>query len=131
MCHTTSDLSRAEEVSALALCNMVLCVLDKGAERLDKFREHRYANKRGGGVGEASSVEVPLKEKVEEESMGENDGEEEGHEEDDEDTDDEYTDDEDRGEENESHSSSGSMQESPRSTCCYSDRYHCPLSWAE
>ena len=30
VCGTTSDLSWVEEVSALALCNMVLCIPDEG-----------------------------------------------------------------------------------------------------
>ena len=126
MCGTISDLSRAKEVSALMLCNMVLHIPDEGAERLDRFGEHRDINERGGGVREASSAEVHHEEEVEEETMGEDDEEEEGHEEDD-----EYTDDEDGDEESQSHSSSGSTQEGPHSTHHYSDRCHHPHNWAE
>ena len=107
---TTSDLLCVEEVSALALCNLVLCIPDEGARRLYQFGEHRDAE---GGVGEASSTEVPHKEGPGEELM---------HEDEPEDADDEDVDDEDMDEE--SASSSGSLQESQCSTHCYSDR-HC------
>ena len=43
----------------------------------------------------------------------------------------EDADDEDADKESESPGSSGSMQESPHSTCCYSDRHCHPCSWAE
>ena len=77
-------------------------------------------------VREASSAEVPRKEEGEDETMGEDDGEEEGCKEDN-----EYVNDEDGGKDSESHSSSGSMQESPHSTCHYSDRCCHLHSWAE
>ena len=108
---------------------MVLRVPVEGAERLDRFGEHRDANKRGGGVREASSTEVTCKEwkkrlwvkvtgrkatkrMMRMQMMGKQmmrTGDEES----------------------ESHSSSGSMQESPCSTCHYSDRCCHPCSWAE
>ena len=118
---TASILSWVEEMSALVLCNMVLCVTDEGAGRLNRFRECREENERD------------CKEEVEEQTMDEDNREEEGYEDvDDEDADDEDMDDEDGDKESESHSSSGSMQESPRSTHHYSDRHHhCPHSWAE
>ena len=109
---TTSDLLCTEEVSTLVLCNLVLCIPDEGASRLDRFREHRDAE---GGVGEASSTEVSCEEGPGEESM---------HEDKPEDADDEDTDDM-------SMSSSVSSQESQCSTHCYSDRHHHPHSWAE
>ena len=109
---TTSDLSCVEEVSALALCNLVPCIPDEGASRLDQFGEHRDME---GGLGEASSTEVPCVEGLGEESM---------HEDEPEDADDEDTDDV-------SMSSSASSQESQHSTHCYSDRCRHPHSWAE
>ena len=111
---TTSDLSHVEEVSAPVLCNLVLHVPDEGAKRLDQSGEHRDTE---GGVGEASSAEVPHEEGLEDESMQEDIGED--------------TDDEDVDEESESPNSSGSMQESLHSTCHYSDRHCHPHSWAE
>ena len=106
-----------EEVSALMLCNLVPRIPEKGARRLDQFGEHRDIE---GGVGEASSTEVPHGEGPGEEWMCENELE---------DTDDEDVDD--KGMEEESMSSSGSSQESQCSTHCYSDRCHHPHSWAE
>ena len=103
-----------EEVYALALCNLVPGIPDEGARRLDWFGEHRDAE---GGVGEASSTEVPCEEGPGEELM---------HEEEPEDADDEDGDDKDMDEE--SMSSSGSSQ---CFTCCYSDRCCHPHSWAE
>ena len=126
---TTSELLLAEEVSALALCNLVLHVLHEVARRLNQFGEHRDANERGGGVGEACSAEASHEEGLEEEptcedepmcedeSMSEDDGED--------------MDDEDAGKERESPSSSGSAQESPCSTHCDSDRCCHPCSWAK
>ena len=114
---TRSDLSCMEGVSALVLCNLVPCIPDEGASRLDWFGEHRDAE---GGVGEASSTEVPHKEGLEEESMCEDEPEDT----DDEDMDDEDTDDM-------STSSSASSQESQCSTHCYSDRHCCLHSWVE
>ena len=112
MCGTASDLLWVEEMSALVLCNTVPCIPDEGAERLDRFGECRDEKERDG-VREMCTAEAPHKE--------------EGHEEEDEDMDDE-----DGDEESESHNSSGSMQESPHFTCCYSDRcHHHPHSWAE
>ena len=70
-----------------------------------------------GGVGEASSTEVPCEEGLEEESMCEEDHGD--------------VDDEDVDEKSENSSSPGSMQESSCSTHCYSDRCHCPHSSAE
>ena len=64
---TTSDLSQEGEVSALVLCNLVPCIPDKGAKRLDWFGEHTDA---GGGVGE-----VPCDKGLEDEPMCEDDGE--------------------------------------------------------
>ena len=93
------------------LCNLVPRIPDEGARRLDQFGEHRDAE---GGVEEASSTEVPHKEGPGEESMCEDEPEDV-----DEDTD------------KENMSSSGSLQESQCSTCCYSDRHHHPCSWAE
>ena len=123
---TANDLSQAEEISALVLCNMVPHIPDKGAERLDRFGECMDENERDG-VKEASSAEAPHEEEVEEQTMDEDDREEE-----DEDMDDEDVDDEDRDEDSESHSSSGSIQESPHSTHCYSDRCcHHPCSQAK
>ena len=87
MCSTTSDLSYAEEVSALILCNLVLHIPDEGAKRLDWFQEHRDAE---GGLGEASSTEVPHKQGPGEELMCEDEPEDA----DDEDADDEDTDEE-------------------------------------
>ena len=113
---TISDLSHAEEVSALTLCNLVPHIPDKGAKRLDWFGEHRDVE---GGVGEAASTEVSCKEGMEDESMCEDKGE----------NDEEDADDKDADEESES--SSSSMQESPHSTHHYSDRCCCPCSWAE
>ena len=106
-----------EEVSALTLCYLVQCIPDEGAKRLDQFGEHSDVE---GGVREASSTEVPCEEGLEDESMHENNRE---------DADDEDTDDEDVDEESES--SSGSVQESPCSTCHNSDRHHHPCSWDE
>ena len=64
--------------------------------------------------------------------MDEDDREEKGRDEENEDVEDEDDDDEDGGEEIESHSRSGSIQESPCSTQCYSDRcHHHPHSWAK
>ena len=117
VCSTTSDLSGVEGVSTLALCNLVLCIPDEGASRLDQFGEHRDAE---GGVGEASPTEVPREEGLGEESM---------HEDEPEDADDEDVDDEDT--DNASASSSASSQESQHSTCHYSDRHCHPRSWAE
>ena len=114
---TTSDLSCAEEVSALILYNLVPHAPNKGAKRLDQFGDHRDAE---GGVGEASSTEFPHEEGPREESMCEDKPEDAG----DKDGDDEDTDEE-------SMSSSGSSQESPHSTCRYSDRCCHPPSWAE
>ena len=123
---TASDLLQVAEMSALALCNMVPCILDEGAERLDRFRERRDERGRDSGE-EASAAEAPHEEEAEAETMNEDDREEEGCKEEDEDVDDE-----DGGEESESHSSLGSMQESPCSTQCYSGRcHHCPHSWAK
>ena len=104
MCSTTSDLL-SMEVSALMLCNLVPCVPDEGTKRLDWFGEHRGLE---GGVGEASSTEVPHGEGLEDESMYEDDGED--------------ADDKDADEESESPSSSGSVQESPHSTHHYSGK---------
>ena len=87
-------------------------VPDKGVRRLDQFGKHRDME---GGVGEASSTEVPHEEGMEDESMYEDDRQ---------DADDEDTDEE-------SESSSSSMQESPHSTCHFSDRCCHPHSWAE
>ena len=114
---TTSNLSHVEEVSALVLCNLVLHIPDEGAIRLDRFGEHRDLE---GGVGEASSVEVPHKEGLGEELMCEDELE---------DTDDEDADDEDM--DDVSMSSSASSQESQCPNCCYSDRCCHPCSWAE
>ena len=99
------------------LCNPVPHIPDEGARRLDQFGEHRDAE---GGVGEASSTDVPHKEGPGEELMCEDELE---------DTDDEDMDDEDKDED--SISSSGSSQEIQHSTCHYSDRHHHPCSWAE
>ena len=96
------------------LCNLVPCIPDKGAKRLDQFGEHRKAE---GGVGEPSSTGVPCKEGLEDESMCEDDRED--------------ADDKDVDEESKSPSSSGSAQESPCSTHHYSDRSCHPHSWAE
>ena len=113
---TPSDLSRMEEVSALMLCNLVLHILDEGVQRLDQFWEHRDAE---GGVGEAASTEVSCKEGMEDESMHEDKGENDRADADDKDA-------------NEvSGSSSISIQGGPYSTHCYSDKHHCPHSWAE
>ena len=71
VCSTMSDLSHAEEVSTLALCNLVLHIPDKGDKRLDWFREHRNAE----GSVEASSTEVSYEERIENESTLEDDGE--------------------------------------------------------
>ena len=123
---TASDLSWVEEMSALALCNMVPHVPDEGAERLDRFGECRDKNERDG-VKEESSAEAPHEEEAEEQTMDEDDREEEGHKEED-----ENANDEDGDEERVSHSSSGSMQKSPCSIHRYSDRCHCCLhSWTE
>ena len=73
VCSTISDLLHMEEVSALVLCNRVLCIPDEGAKRLDWFPEHGDME---GGVGEASSTEVPYEEGLEDESMHEADREE-------------------------------------------------------
>ena len=116
VCGTTSDLSHVEEVSALALCNLVPHVPDEGVQRLDWFGKHRDME---GGVGEAASTEDFQEEGMEDESMHEDEGENNG-----EDVDDEETDEK-------SESSSSCMQERPCSTCCYSDRHCCPHSWAE
>ena len=97
---------------ALTLSNLVLCIPDEGVKRLDQFGEHRDAE---GGVGEASSTEVPCEERMEDESMHEDDRED--------------ADGEDADKDHES--SSSSTQESPYSTCHYSDRCYCPCSWAE
>ena len=67
---TASVLSWVEEMSALALCNMVLHILDEGVERLGRFGEHRDENKKDGAE-EASSTEAPHEEEVEEETMDE------------------------------------------------------------
>ena len=118
---TASDLLWVEEMSALALCNMVLCVMDEGAERLDRFRECRDENERGGAEG-ASSAGAPHKEETEVETLDEDDREEEGH----------NAEDEDADEESKSKSNSGFMQESPCSTHHYSDRCQCcPHGWVE
>ena len=114
---TTSDLSCVEEVSALTLCNLVPHIPDNGARSLDWFGEHRDVER---GVGEASSTEASHKEGPGEELM---------HEDEPEDADDEDADDKDMDEEN--MSSSGSSQESPCSTCHYSDRCHYPCNWTE
>ena len=114
---TTSDLSCGEEVSAFMLCNLAPRIPDEGARRLDQFGEHRDVD---GGVGEASSTEVPHEEGPGEELM---------HEDELEDADDEDIDVEDMDEE--STSSSGSSQKSQCSTYRYSDRHHHPFSWAE
>ena len=128
---TASDLSWAEEMSALELCNMVPGILDEGAERLDRFGECKGKRKKDSGK-EASAAEASHEEEVEEETMDEDDREEEGHEEEDEDMEDEDADDEDGGMKSESHSSLGSMQENPCSSWHYSDRCHChPYSWAK
>ena len=37
------------------LCNLVLCIPDKGVKRLDQFGEYRGTE---GGVGEAATTEV-------------------------------------------------------------------------
>ena len=113
---TTSDLSHTEEVSGLTLCNLVPRIPDEGVKRLDWFGEHSDAE---GGVEEAASTEVSWEEGMEDESMHEDEGENDGEDADDEDAD------------KESESSSSSMQESPRSTHCYSDRCHCSCSWVE
>ena len=83
---TTSDLSCIEEVSALALCNLVPRVPDEGVKRLDWFGDHRDVE---GGVGESASIEVSHKEGMEDESMCEDEGEKNGEDTDDEDTDEE------------------------------------------
>ena len=75
------------------------------AERLDQFGEHRDTNEGVGGAGEASPVEVPYKEGLEEESTCED---ESMCEDDGEDADDEKAD-----EESKNPSSLGSMQGSP------------------
>ena len=111
VCGTTSDLSCTEKVSALTLCNLVPCIPDEGAKRLDQFGELRDVE---GGVEETSSIEVPHNEGLEDESMREDNGED--------------ADDEDADEESKSPSSSGSAQESPHSTQCYSDKCCHPLS---
>ena len=127
---TIFDLSQEEEMSALALCNMVPHILDEGAKRLDRFGEHRDKNEKDGAE-EAFSTEVPHEEEVEEETM------DKGHKEEDEDADDEDTDDddvdeEDTDKESKSHNSSESTQESSHSTHCYSDRHHHHgTSWAQ
>ena len=119
---TTSDLSWVEEMLALALCNMVLRIPDKGAERLYQFGECRDESERDGAEG-TSSPEAPHKEEVEEETMEEGSEEEEyeGHKEEDEDAD----------EESRSHSSSESTQESPHSSHHYFDGccHHHSASW--
>ena len=84
--------------------------------RLDWFGEHRDVE---SGVGEAASTEVSHEEGMEDESMHEDEEENDGEDVDDKDTD------------KESESSSSSTQESPCSTCCYSDRCHHLHSWAE
>ena len=61
-----------EEVSALALCNLVLCISDEGASRLDWFGEQKDAE---GGVGEASSTSIHHEEELGEESMHEDEPE--------------------------------------------------------
>ena len=124
MCSTGSYLLWAEEMSALALCNMVPHILDEGAERLDRFGECRDEIERDGAE-ETSPPEAPHEKEVEEETMDEGSKEKDykGHEEEDEDA----------GGESGSHSSSESMQESPHSSCHYSDgcRHHCSTSWAQ
>ena len=54
---TTQDLSRAEEMSALALYNMVMHSSDTESERLNRFRESRDAGTVGskGGTGHHSN----------------------------------------------------------------------------
>ena len=69
------------------------------------------------GVEEASSTEVPCKEGLEDESMREYDRED--------------ADDKDADEERKNLSSSGSMQESPRSAHHHHYRCHHPHSWTE
>ena len=113
---TTSDLSHAEEVSALVLYNLVLHIPDEGVKRLDWFGEHRDTE---GGVGEAASTEVSHEEGIEDESMCEDKGENDREDADDEDADEE------------SESSSSSAQESPLPTHQYSDRCCHPHSWTE
>ena len=91
MCGTASDLSLAEEMLALALCNMVLHIPDEGAERLDRFGEHRDKNERDG-VEETSPPKAPLEKEVEEETMDEGskeDDDKDGCKEEDEDADEE------------------------------------------
>ena len=90
---------------ALALCNMVLCILDEGMERLDRFEECRDKNEKDGAK-EASSREAPHEEKVEEETMDKG-CKEEDEDVDDEDADDEDTDDDDADEESETKSTVG------------------------
>ena len=127
---TASDLLWAEEMLALALCNMVLCIPDKGVERLDRFGECREENEKDGAE-EAIFTEAPHEEEVEEETMDEG-CEEEDDDTDDEDMDDEDMDDDDTDEESKSHSSSESTQESPHSTHRYSDRHHLQCTyWAQ
>ena len=112
-------------MSALVLCNMVPCIPDEGAERLDRFGECRNGKGRDGAE-QASSTEVPSKENMEEETMVEDGEEEEGHEEEDEDADDEDAD-----EENESQNSSDSTQECTHCSHHYSDRCLCCCNWAK
>ena len=116
VCGTTSDLSCTDVVSTLTLCNLVLCIPDEAASRLDQFGEHRDVE----GVGEASLTEVTQKEGLGEELMCEDEPEDA----DDEDVDDKDTD-------NTITSSSASSQESQHSTHCYYDRHCHPHSLAE
>ena len=95
-------------------CNLVPHFPDEGAKRLDQFGECGDMNEGVGGVMETPSAEAPHEEGLEEESMCEDDKED--------------ADDKDADEKSKSPSSSGSMQESPHSTCCYSDRHHHPHS---
>ena len=77
---TTSDLSQAEEMSALPLCNIVLCILNEGAERLDRFGECRDKNGRDG-TGETPPSEAPCEEEMEDKAMdgGSKEDDYEGH----------------------------------------------------
>ena len=63
VCSTMQDLSMAEEMLVLPLCNLVPCSPDMQSERLNKFGEDRGAHDTGGegGSGHNSNEGSPRK----------------------------------------------------------------------